>query len=232
MDNQLTIATVNYASADWIRLQIASIKRHTKRKYRHIVIDNDRSFPDIEGVEVVRQHENIGHGAALDIAKEMADTRALMILDADAHVLADGWDDLLLEGLEDDVFCFGANTSYLKPFHPCAMMVNLDLFKKGRHSFQKADVSGLGGHFQMDVGVFATMRAMHDGLRCLPLECMKPPYEGVRGDAFGLNGNPLFFHHWYGSRFQEAGVDVIDGINRQTVEESKQALFKQIPYHF
>lgn len=229
---RITIATVNYASADWIRLQIASLKRHTKHPYRHIVIDNDGSFPETDGVDVARQSSNIGHGAALDIAKEMADTRILMVLDADAHVLMDGWDRRMLEHMEEDVFCLGAHASHLKPFHPCAMMVNLDLFKNGRHSFQKADVSGLGGHFQLDVGVFATLRAMHDGLRCIPLPRISSPYKDVHGDAFGLDGNPLVFHHWYGSRFAEAGCDTIDGIKKSTMDTSKQRLFAQVPYAF
>lgn len=125
----LTIAVVNYNSADFILTSISLIERLTTSKWKMIICDNGSSHTDFVRVRnIVSRYDNItliartqtghgslGHGEALNILAGFIDTKYGAIMDADCLPLMFGWDSFLIRMLTDSVKIAGTPVAHNTP---------------------------------------------------------------------------------------------------------------------
>lgn len=231
----ISIITANYNTADWLKLMFDSLDRYCTEFPEVIVVDNSRNigvFQDYPTVKIIAPESNIGHGAALDLAIRNTKADYVLALDSDAHVMRQDWEsDLLEEFSASGVRMVAAQGNELKPFRPCAMAVDRRWFIDGGYSFEAVPVAAKGGFMTLDVGVFAAIRALHDGYKVVGMPYGDYPYgkekssaPHVSGDTYYLAGQPTFYHNFYGARFSD-GARSIDGISREDHENGKKALF-------
>lgn len=228
----ISIVTVNYKTPDWIKLQWESIKKNTKVPYEYIVVDNASeealNFLSPED-QVIELEKNIGHGAALDLAvMRYASHDYVLVLDSDAHLLREGWEDDLFKfyNSREDIKLIGAEGDLLKPIRVATMFFEKDYFIKRSHSFQEVDtLNNRGGHMKMDIGVHFSMKVQHDLGKAMLLPIGDNLYKDVWGETYYLNDQPFVYHNWYGSRFENAKI--VDGLKREDFLAAKERLFEQ-----
>jgi hypothetical protein len=120
----ITIVTVNWHSAGWIRRLLDNLLRKAsgRNSLRALVLDNTGGGdPDLAAVEAVgipctnRPVDCRGltgsraHARALNEATELVQTEFVLIVDPDVHVFAAGWDSFCIEALSaQNVAAIGA----------------------------------------------------------------------------------------------------------------------------
>jgi glycosyltransferase involved in cell wall biosynthesis len=118
----ITVVIVNYNTSSFLELSLFALAKLTKNKYKVIVCDNGSSCIDkrklrriankYDNVELMWREQSIpdgmGHGEALNILIEKINTAYGSILDADATFLKKGWDEILLNQLNNKVKIIGA----------------------------------------------------------------------------------------------------------------------------
>ena len=119
----ITIIIVNYNTSAFIEVSLFALEKLTKSKYKVIICDNGSSYFDKKGLKgIVSKYDNIellfrkqlahgsiGHGEALNILVDKIDTPYGVILDADATFLKRGWDEILINQLDDKVKIIGTS---------------------------------------------------------------------------------------------------------------------------
>lgn len=117
----ITVVTVNYNTSNFIEASLNALANLTKNKYKVIICDNgSRYFDKRELKRIVCNYSNVelvfrkqtaragmGHGEALNLLIEKINTPHGVILDADAIFLKKGWDDILINQLDDKVKIIG-----------------------------------------------------------------------------------------------------------------------------
>jgi len=117
----ITVVTVNYNTSDFIAMSLYGLPKLTKNKYKVIICDNgSRYFDKMKLKRIASEYSNVkllfrkqsargslGHGEALNLLIEKIDTPYGVILDADATFLKDGWDDILINQLDDKTKIIG-----------------------------------------------------------------------------------------------------------------------------
>lgn len=117
----LNIGVVNYNTSDFVENILYSI-RLTHNSYKVLVCDNGSRFFDKRNLKnIARRSENIetifreqssggsqGHGEALNLLIEKMESPYGVILDADAVFLKEGWDEILINRLDEEVKAVGA----------------------------------------------------------------------------------------------------------------------------
>jgi len=122
IEEMITVVVVNYNSSDFIEVSLYALSRLTENGYKVIICDNGSSYLDKSKLKrIVSKYENVelifrkqssrgsmGHGEALNILIDKIDTPYGVILDADATFLKNGWDEILINQLDDKVKIIGA----------------------------------------------------------------------------------------------------------------------------
>jgi len=118
----ITVVLVNYNTSAFVQISLFALDKLTKNKYKVIICDNGSTWLDkrklkritskYQNVEVLFRKQSaqgsMGHGEALNILIEKIDTPCGVILDADATFLKKGWDEILINQLDDEVKIVGA----------------------------------------------------------------------------------------------------------------------------
>jgi len=92
---QLSIITVNFRSEQFLKRCLASIYNIWGREIEIIVVNNDpnESLADIKcdfpDVQIIKQQENIGFGAANNAGAKIAQGKYLLLLNPDTEILTD-----------------------------------------------------------------------------------------------------------------------------------------------
>ncbi|NTU98401.1 glycosyltransferase family 2 protein [Candidatus Falkowbacteria bacterium] len=116
-----TILTVNFNSADFIGINLYSLKKLTKNPYKVIILDNGSDIADYEKLKAIcsgydncflerRETDlrgSIAHGDALNYLVKKVDTPYFSILDADAIWLKKDWDEILAKQMDEKVKIIG-----------------------------------------------------------------------------------------------------------------------------
>ncbi|MCD4832073.1 MAG: glycosyltransferase [Anaerohalosphaeraceae bacterium] len=124
----ITIATVNYNTADFVELIIYSLKKLTCNSYKLIVCDNGSNPADIEKIKRLSQENekvelffrqqnaaaSMAHGQALDLLIEKSASKYTAVLDSDCVFLLKNWDIELTNHLDEKVKIFGATSPSLR----------------------------------------------------------------------------------------------------------------------
>lgn len=122
MNPKITVVTVNYNSAPFIENALYALNELSHNEIRIHVCDNGSRWYDRRRLKrVVGHHQNASitwrtqesghseaHGTALNLLLEEVETPYALLLDADASVLVDGWDELLLGRLDGTTKVIGA----------------------------------------------------------------------------------------------------------------------------
>ena len=117
----LTVVIVNYNTSSFIEVSLFALANLTDNKYKAIVCDNGSRYLDkrklkrisnkYPNVELLFRKQSaygsIGHGEALNILIEKINTPYGVILDADTTFLKKGWDEILINQLDDEVKIIG-----------------------------------------------------------------------------------------------------------------------------
>jgi glycosyltransferase involved in cell wall biosynthesis len=117
----ITVISVNYNTSDFIAISLYGLSKLTKNKYKVIICDNGSRYLDksklkriaskYSNVELVFRKQSakgsMGHGEALNLLIEKIDAPYGVILDADAIFLKRGWDDILINQLDDKTKIIG-----------------------------------------------------------------------------------------------------------------------------
>ena len=117
----ITVIIVNYNTAEFIAMSLYGLSKLTKNKYKVIICDNGSRYPDKRNLKrIAYNYSNVellfrkqsaragmGHGEALNLLIKKIDTPYGVILDADATFLKRGWDEILINQLDDKVKIIG-----------------------------------------------------------------------------------------------------------------------------
>jgi len=119
----VTIVIVNYNTSAFIEISLYALAKLTKNKYKGIICDNGSRYLDKKKLtRIVSKYRNVelffrkqsahgskGHGEALNILIDKINTPYGAILDADATFLKKGWDEILINQLDDKVKIIGVS---------------------------------------------------------------------------------------------------------------------------
>lgn len=125
----LTILIVNFNSSEFVENALYALSRLTKNPYQVFIVDNNSEMKDYKKLERIaggyenvslERHEtdlrgSMAHGTALNYLTKKVDTPYFSILDADATWLIKGWDNILIEKLNDTVKVIGTESGGAKP---------------------------------------------------------------------------------------------------------------------
>lgn len=121
-----------------------------------------------------------------------------------------------------------AQGGLLKPIRPLFMFFEKEFFLQEGMTFQAINLEGV----KFDVGVHFYFKTLSLGYSVKFLKWKKTNYKDVWGDEYTLGGEPMVFHHWYGTRWYNVdGKQVhneIDGRKYEDFVKSRDRLFKQV----
>jgi len=227
----LSVLTVSYNCLDFIKLLALSVRRFSTWPHELIIIDNASSDGSREWLEkqpdirLIPLANNIGHGRGLDMALMAAKGEYCLILDADAHIQRNGYEDdlLILYQSNPNMRLVAAKGTYnadapdAKPIHAAFMFFETRIFKDLGFSFVAV------GRYDVGRKVFYDLRDL--GLETVRVESGVKFYDGVYGDNYYLERRPTFYHNWYSSRMWQK--DKVDDYERVEFDKYKIALFNQ-----
>lgn len=244
---KITIVTVNWWAGDFFKLLVDSAigKAKDQKNVDIVVADNSgilhKQREVFNGSPVPIQcyvpKSNLGHAGGLDyVIENVAMGDLIVVLDVDAHILLQDWDERILEAWQkmkakDDKFVMmAAEGGQLKPVRPCAMVFEREYFLNNKLSFKARDCEGA----KFDVGVHAYLKALSLGGKVKLLKYAKTQYENALGCEYTLDGDPFVYHNFYGTRwFDSEGKlehNKIDSLGYTDFVEAKKELFKQISW--
>lgn len=168
---------------------------------------------------------NIGHGPALNkIIKEQAQGEYILVLDIDTHILAEDWDEKLLNFCEKSgADLIAAQGGLLKPARPCVMFFKRQWFLDNGFNFEARQTIDL----KFDVGVYFYHLAVHKGFKVEFFKYATTEYKEVWGNEFTLAGERFAYHNFYGTRFYSESKQEVDGRKREDFLKAKKNLFDQ-----
>ena len=156
----ITVIIVNYNSTAFVELNLFALDLLTKNPFKVIICDNGSKEQEkaklklivnkYENVELIfrqQTHEgSIGHGEALNILTAKIDTKYGVILDADAVLLIAGWDEILINELDDITKIIGTPpvSGNIKPTDfplMYAILFETESFKKLAIDMRPKDIS-------------------------------------------------------------------------------------------
>jgi len=214
----VSVLTVTRNGFFFSRLLVEKVRQFTTdRNYQIIVVDRGstdatrswmRAQPDVDFISF-RQWRTRGHGHAEAAARglEVARHEHIVLLDSDAHPVADDWLTLSLDKLDRQVRLAGAVFVDKHAGNPHGWYVHPHFMCFQRADFGRLiELRKLRGH-ATDTGEEATIRVLEQGF-----SIVKHPIQFAADFAVGhprvptLAGN--VFHAWYVSRLEsdESGV--------------------------
>jgi len=216
----IDILVVTNGERDFFDLLVKSAEK-TRAEYRILAWANQPLNYKHDKVQIFGDGQNIGHGAGLDKLIEHATAPFTLIVDADCHLLLDGWDEKLIANMQKNgLDLMPAEGGLLKPIRPAFMFWRTEALKRAG-SMKSWEQDGVW----FDTGIksyFTTLRNNHKSVE--RLQYRKSPFDGVWGECYAFAGELVAFHHYYGSRFGTEKQQV-DGRDRKDFEESKKKLF-------
>lgn len=147
-----------------------------------------------------------------------------MFLDVDVHMLQYQWEEPFVTHMAQyDVI--GAKGVPEKPIRPACMFMKRDVAV--RHDWQPTP--GYKGHRVTpdgyDVAIAAYHNMVKEGTKIAFMGSYPNRYGTLTGEEWGIEGEPLVYHHWHGSHLAERQVDFDTNL-----ETEKEKLFSQIPW--
>lgn len=251
---KITIIAVNWHANKFAKLLVdtACSKCRNIDDIEIIIVDNSGELSDKGGgviptdfnclvnAKIIKPDRNLGHGVGIELGIEKATGKYILALDIDSHILLQDWDEKLIaayeqnEGQTPDQFMknnlriIGAEGGLLKPIRPLFMFFEKEFFIQGKMRFQAVNLECV----KFDVGIHFYFNTLSRGYAVKFLKYKKTDYKDVWGEEYTLNGEPMVFHHWYGTRwFNVEGKQVhneIDGRKYEDFVRSRDNLFKQI----
>lgn len=244
----ISIVAVNHNCLDWTKLLINSVRKFTAVPYQIIIVDNAsedgsaewlREQKDIKTIFMVK---NIGHGLGLDWGIQSAAYRYCLVLDIDAHLQRQGWDDDFMklyfsnpkirlvaakggdpEGKlynEESARKWVTGDPRTKPIHACFQFFETKFFIDNKLSFAPRDKYDVGRKNYYDV-----IDLGHEVLR-IPAGYEKDKrkfYDGAWGDEYYINGKPTIYHNWYSARMWKK--DKVDNHTKEEHAKRKEIIF-------
>jgi GT2 family glycosyltransferase len=229
----LTIATANVDSPEWAELFIKSIRKYTRVEYEIVIIDNGSLPGNLEWLEkqkdirLVKLPTNIGHGSAMDLGTQVAQSRYVAFLDVDAHIQRANWDkDLLtLYRSNDKIKLIGVVGPEHKPLHPPLFFYEREFILENNISFKYLP------RLSTDTAQKAYWDIVNMGFQVERLKKGRNVYPGCIGDEIAINNQSTIFHAWYGTRFCENNPqrtkDKLDGYTLVEHLKEKERIFNQ-----
>ena len=237
----ISVIAVNRNNLEWLELLVKSVRKFTLQAYETIIVDNgsvDGSVAWLKAQDDIRSvfnPENRHHGPGLDQALTLAKGEFVMVLDGDAHLMAQDWDYLMLRAYRS-----GPNVRLVaakggedpaepkcKPIHACFQFFERRFFIDHHLSFVAREGHDVGRKNYYDITALGyeviRIPAGYDHY-----EADGPPvkfYPGVYGDIYYLEGNPFLYHNWYSGRMWNA--DIVDDYKRVDFDRHKAILFEQ-----
>lgn len=231
---KITIITVNWWAGDFWKILVENIK---KSKYfgeiELITINNSQENLAFQIGRSLTPKENLGHGGGLDLGIQEAQGEYILILDVDAHILLEDWDEKLIKAFEDNQdlrLACASDSGLLKPARPLAMFFRREDFVKNNMSMKAVELGGV----KFDVGVHFYFRilTLFGDKAVKKLTYAETKYKDVLGNEYLLDGERFVYHNWYGTRWYNArGERVhnqIDRVKWGDFSIKKDNLFKQI----
>jgi len=207
---------VNYNTSAFIEISLYALAKLTKNKYKVIICDNDSRYIDKKKLKrIVNRYRNVelffrkqsapgsmGHGEALNILIDKIDTPYGVILDADSTFLKKGWDEILINQLDDRVKIIGA-PPVKNPIKPTdfsltyAVLFDTKVFKA-----LKIDMRPKNPKIGQDVGWEMREKYLHNGYAGKILEVRNTreykdgPFRNVICAECYLEGFDIFASHF------------------------------------
>jgi glycosyltransferase involved in cell wall biosynthesis len=207
---EVTVVTVNWNSAQYLRVLLRLVRARSSKSVKMLVVDNASRDGSREllarekEVGCVRLPLNLGHDLALDIGFLRVDTEFVVALDVDAFPLHENWVAELLAPLAAGCEISGArlNREYV---HPCCLAMRTRRFVERKHSFRSRYRPRIDGRDASgDVGEEMSARE-HGKLHFFERTSRRGP--GDVGSVFG----DLVYHNYYATRFSATTDQLLDG---------------------
>ena len=230
----ISIISVNYNSYDWQNLLIASIDKYSYAKHDIFIFNNSSNA--IRFVDKKPRHRelacfnghNAGHGFGLNVGAHEAKGEYVLFLDIDCHILKEGWEKAFLFKARHklrDADIIAASGPPEKPLRPACMFMKREIAIQ----YDYMPTEGYKGHRETPEGFDVAIKAYHkmvaDGLTFQWMESFPNRYGTATGEEWGLDGEPIIYHHWHGSHIHESDrIKDFPGINLQ---EEKSRLFEK-----
>lgn len=231
------ILMVVHNAREVVKLSIQNTFKHIADADAQLVVVDNASSDGIEqwldvmsargDLMLLRSEKNIGHGPALEYAREQTQSPFIVTLDSDAFPLQDNWLDLLESRIQGKVKVSGIlhHRDYI---HPSCLMIKretldtLDMtFLNEKHLPSKFDVAERITHAVRAVGYDI------DGLARTTAQRRGSVSEPV---YLGSTYEDIVYHQWYTTRADmAAGRHPIDDVPEQAIDRSLDELFRQ--YH-
>jgi len=214
-----------------MQLLVQSVRKFTSVPYEIVIIDNASKDGSREwlarqdDVNSILLSENTGHGGGLDLGLSHVKYPHCLVLDIDAHLMREQWDFDLLDEMRKNPRrkLIAAKGGEPKPIHPCLMFFPVRFFKEHKFSFKPTKEYDVGRKLYPDI-----LNLGYEIFR-IGAGYEKPPngkfYEGVRGDIYYLNQQPLAYHNWCSARMWEK--EQVDSVTREEFERKKKIVFSQ-----
>lgn len=228
----ISIVTVSFNCKDWIELLVKSVRKFTTVPYELIVVDN--ASRDDSGLWLAAQSDvrlcplvqNIGHGAGLDYGIGKARYKYVLVLDADAHLQREGWENDFLALYQESpktrlIAAAGGDPAAAnpKPIHACFQFFEREFF--------------LDNHMSFIPGKYDVGRKNYYDVTGLGFEVARVPagvkfYPNTYGDEYYFADQPTLYHHWYSSRMARVPADgKVDNYLKSDYERNKAHIFSQ-----
>lgn len=216
---RLTILTVNYNSAPFIRFMLDALEKLTFLPYEVIVCDNGSAASDLvllknaltnrrNACVYYRQQSQIGsvgHGEALDLICGKVETEYFTVIDADAAFLVKDWDRILIERLTDTIKAIGTQAAggKVQDFpHMYGVLFETATFRSLRCSFLPVPGEVIDPH--RDTGWMIREKFHAAGLKGVVLKMKNTrdwkngPFQKMTCGEFYLQGMDHIFASHYG----------------------------------
>ena len=229
--SNVSIISAAVDSPEWGELLVKSVRKFTSVNHEIIIIDNGSLPENLEWLEkqkdvnLIKLSKNIGHGGAMDLGTELAESEYVCFLDIDSHIQRKGWDDDLLELYNSDplIRLIGVIGPEHKPLHPPLFFYKRNFISENNISFKYLP------RLSTDTAQKAYWDILNLGFKVERLNKGTKIYNTI-GDEVHLKKKSTIFHMWYGTRFCENRPErtktQLDGYTLEEHLKNKKQLFE------
>lgn len=231
---EYSILMVVHNALEMVRLSTLQTLRYSDgENIEFIVVDNASTdgagewlaMLDRRGdIRLICNAKNIGHGPALEQAREAARGKYLVTLDSDAFPVAGGWLPNLRKRLSETVKAAGIlhHRNYI---HPSCLMIERQVMEGHGLTFldQKDRLSG------PDVAEPISQFLLRHGFEISGLSRTDARRRGSRSEPVYLGSvyEDLVYHQWYTTREHIAGGRQVDDVPPKAIDYSLNELFTE-----
>jgi glycosyltransferase involved in cell wall biosynthesis len=167
----VTIVTVNWNTAGYLRTYLDAVRRFSPATTRLVVVDNHSSDDSWQvlraerGLTRLRLPRNVGHGGGLDVGVSVAKTQTVVTLDVDAFPITGDWLQTLVRPLDEGYVLVGANA--FEDFAHPSMLATQTRWLAGR-SFRPDMAVGLHPGMRLTLEADGPVKLLPVTERCGP----------------------------------------------------------------